>query len=229
MITINLLPIGAFKEKYKGRVFLAAYGICLAIALIALVSVKTNVLDENIERLTNDRSVQDERLTVVKRQVEEADKKTKQTYRQWEQLVAIVELEERRRDQTRILVEVEKLVPKDSAWLLSLNHDNGTLSFEGISKDKEVVSQFLTRLEGATYIDRSSVTLMEIAQNMVINNIKLTRFKIRALTTFPKPEVLAKGLPDYGLPSQEDFLKTVQEAAPDLFKEQSKNKKGRGI
>lgn len=218
MITINLLPIGAFKEKYKGRVFLAAYGICLAIALIALVSVKTNVLDGNIERLTSDQRVQDERLAVVKRQVDEAGKKTKHTYRHWEQLVAIVELEERRRDQTRILVEVENLVPKDSAWLLSLNHDNGTLSLQGISKDKEVVSQFLTRLEGATYIDRSSVTLMEIAQNMNINNIRLTRFSIRAQTTFPEPDVLAKGLPDYGLPSQEDFLKTVKEAAPDLVK-----------
>lgn len=226
MITINLLPIGAFKEKYKGRVFLAAYGICLAIAMIALVSVKTNVLDDNIERLTNDQRVQDERLAVVKRQVDEADKKTKQTYRQWEQLVAIVELEERRRDQTRILVEVENLVPKDSAWLLSLSHDKGTLSLEGISKDKEVVSQFLTRLEGATYIDRSSVTLMEIAQNMVINNIKLTRFRIRALTTFPEPDILVKGLPDYGLPSQEDFLKTIKEAAPDLVKNPPK---GRGI
>lgn len=227
MITINLLPIGTFREKYKGRVFLAAYGICLAIALIGLISVKVNVLDEKLETLTIEQKWLQDRFNTLKRQVEAADKKTKQTYRQWQQLVAIVELEERRRDQTRLLVEVEKMVPTDSSWLLSLEHKNGVMLLEGLSKDKEVVSQLLTRLEGATYIDRPSVTLMEIAQNVVINNIKLTKFKIRAGTKFPQPDVVTKGLPDFGLPPQDDFKKIISEAAPDLIKDPAQSgKKG---
>jgi len=227
MITINLLPIGAFKEKYKGRVFMAAYGICLAITLIGLLSVKTNVLDDNLGRLTEDQSNLEAQLNKVKKEVEAADKKTKHTYRQWQQLAAIVELEERRRDQTRLLVEVEKLVPTDSSWLLSLDHSTDVLTLEGLSKDKEVVSQFLTRLESATYIDRPTVTLVEIAQNVEINNIKLTKFKIMANTKFPQPDVVVKGMPDFGLPSQEEFLKAVGEAAPDLIKDPAKGgKKG---
>lgn len=227
MITINLLPLGVVKEKYKGRLFVVAYGIGLAIALIGLVSIKTNVLDVEIERLTGEKRNLDSRLIAVKKQVEAADTKTKQAYRQWQQLVSIIELEERRRDQTRLLVEIEKLVPKDSAWLISLDHAKGLVVLEGISSDKEVISQFLDQLESAVYIDKPSVSLMEITQNMVINDIKLTKFKIRAATKFPEPDILIGGLPDQGLPSQADFIKAVTDASPTLVQGQASAKDGR--
>ncbi len=149
----------------------------------------------------------------------EANVITTDTVRQWKQLNSIVDLEERRRDQTRLLVEIDKLVPKTNAWLLSFKHENGIVVLEGISTDKDTVSEFHTRLENAEYIIRQSVTLVEITQNMVINGIKLTRFRITAGTTFPQPTVIEDGLPEYGLPSQETFLKVVGNAAPNLVQD----------
>jgi len=231
MITINLLPIGAFKEKYKGRVFLAAYGIAMFIAVAALFSIKTNVMDGTLDNLKADQANQEKRLGDVQKQVAEATGVTTKTFQQWQQLTAIMELEERRRDQTRLLVELEQLLPKSDAWLLSLSHDKGQLTLEGISRDKEPVSQFLKKMENATYIDRQSVYLVEIAQNMVINGIKLTKFKITAKTVFPYPQVIDEGIPDFGLPSREDFFKAVEAVAPELVTAAKANaaKSGRAL
>lgn len=216
MITINLLPIGAFKEKFKGRVFLAAYAIAMLIAVAALFSIKTNVMDGNLEALRANQASQQSRLGELQKQVTEATAATARTVQQWQQLTAIMELEERRRDQTRLLVQLEQLLPKSDAWFLSLSHDKGVLTLEAISRDKETVSQFLKRLEDASYIDKQSVNLLEITQNMVINGIKLTKFKVSAKTVFPFPEVIEDGLPDYGLPGKDEFIKAVEAAAPAL-------------
>lgn len=216
MITINLLPIGSFKEKFKGRVFLAAYGIFMVIAIAAVFSIKTNVMDGALESLGREQQAKQTQLADLQKQVTAATAVTTKTVKQWQQLAAIVELEERRRDQTRLLVELDTLLPKTNAWLLSLSHNQGLLTLEGISTDKETVSQFLTNLEKAVYIDKRSVNLLEITQNMVINNVKLTKFKITARTTFPSPQILADGLPELGLPPKEDFIKAVEAAAPDL-------------
>jgi hypothetical protein len=108
-------------------------------------------------------------------------------------------------------VEIEELLPKTNAWLVGLSHNSeGLVSLEGISTDKETVSQFLTSLENATYIDRASVTLVQISQDLVINGVKLTKFSVNARTSFPKPTILDSGLPEYGLPSREDFVNLVK-------------------
>ncbi|UQZ89188.1 hypothetical protein C4J81_08245 [Deltaproteobacteria bacterium Smac51] len=216
MITINLLPISAFRQRRKGQVFLAALGLFLLVMIAGLFSFKSNIMDLNLENLESELSQQQSRLTAVRKQVNDAGRITASTVKKWQQLEAIIQLEERRRDLTRLLVELDDLLPQGSAWLLNLTHNKGLLTIEGISKDKEVISQFLSKLEGATYIDRNSVNLMEIAQNMVINQVSLTRFKITAQTVFPEPVVLDEGMPELGLPSREEMIKVVEAAAPNL-------------
>lgn len=216
MIAINLLPIGEFKHRHRGQVFLAALGLVLLVLVAGLYTFKTTVMDANILRLESENSQASTQLNKVKKEVNEANVLTASTVKKWQQLEAIIELEERRRDLTRILVELDALLPQDNAWFLSMAHSEGALTLEGLSKDKEIISQFLARLEQAEYIARNSVNLVEIAQNMVINEISLTRFKISAQTVFPQPAVLDTGLPEQGLPSREEMLKVVEAAAPDL-------------
>lgn len=216
MISINLLPISDFRLRRRGQVFLVALGLGLLVFLAALYSFKMNVMDANLERLETEASQQQRTLTALRGQVGSAGRVTASTVKKWRQLEAIIQLEERRRDLTRILVELDKLLPQDNAWLLSLTHKAGALTIEGISKDKEIISQFLSRLENADYIEPSSVNLLEIAQNMVINQVSLTRFKISAQTVFPQPAVLDGGLPELGLPSRAEMLKAVKAAAPNL-------------
>ena len=51
---------------------------------------------------------------------------------------------------------------------------------------------------------------MQISQDLVINGVKLTKFSVNARTSFPQPAILDQGLPEFGLPSREDFVKAVK-------------------
>jgi Tfp pilus assembly protein PilN len=210
MITINLLPVATFQQQSKGRAFLVGYGLFLVLGAALMFAVKTNILDLTLEKLKRDQSSLAGSLNEAKKKVQAATNLTSATITRWKQLAAIVELEERRRDQTRLLVELETLLPKTNAWLVSLSHSGGVVSLEGISTDKETVSQFLTKLESATHIDRASVNLLQVSQDLVINGVKLTKFSINARTRFPQPEVLSAGLPEFGLPSRDDFARAVK-------------------
>jgi len=216
MINVNLLPISTFKQKLKGRIFLTALSLLLVIGCAGIFSVKTFILDENTAKLKAQASQLRTELQTVTNNVATAQKQTEATVRNWKQLTALMDLEERRRDQTRLLAEVEQLVPKDNAWLTAMDHKKGVLTINGISKDKDTISQFLNRLQNASYLDRSSVFLGEISQNMRINNIVLTSFTIRAQTKFPRPTIMDEGMPEYNLPSSSQFVELVTSADQNL-------------
>ena len=216
MITINLLPISTFKQRLKGRIFLTALALILVIGLAAMASVKMIILDTNLAELSQQESNLKQELQRIKNQVTEADSQTKLTVRKWKQLVAITDLEERRRDQTRLLSELERLVPKDSAWLTGLDHSKGMVTINGISKDKDTISAFLSRLQTATFLDRNTVYPGSISQSLRINNILLTTFTITARTKFPNPTILNNGLEEYNLPSAKQFAELVKIANASL-------------
>lgn len=216
MINVNLLPISAFKQKLKGRIFLTALFLLLVMGCAGIFSVKTFILDYNAARLKAQASQLQAELQSFTNQVTAAQKQTEATVRYWKQLTALMDLEERRRDQTRLLAEVEYLVPKDNAWLTAMDHKSGVLTVKGISKDKDTISQFLNQLQNASYLERSSVFLGEISQNMRINNILLTSFTITAHTKFPRPTIMDEGMPDYNLPSSAQFVDLVKNADQNL-------------
>ena len=210
MITINFLPVAAMRRRFKSRAFRAAYGLYLVLTVAVMVGVKFGLLGPSLEKLADEKKQAITSLGEVSQEVTRTSAAASDAVNSWKQLAAIVELEERRRDQTRLLLEVEELLPESKAWLVGLSHGDGLLSLEGISTDKETVSQFLTRLENAAYVIRDSIILVQISQDMVINGIKLTKFSINAKTSFPQPEVLDNGLPEFGLPKREDFAKAVK-------------------
>jgi Tfp pilus assembly protein PilN len=222
MITINLLPVAAIRRQLKGRAVLTGYGLYLLLIAAAMFAGKVYVLDLGKTVAEKNRTVAS--LNHVSDEVTRATAVTDSAVTRWKQLAAIVELEERRRDQTRLLVEMEALLPKTNAWLVGLNHGDGLMSLEGIATDKETVSQFLTRLENAAHIDRASVTLVRLSQDLIINGIKLTKFSVNARTRFPEPAILDRGLDSrgldsrrldpgnagYGLPSRDEFVNAVR-------------------
>jgi Tfp pilus assembly protein PilN len=212
MLTINLLPVAAMRRQHKGRAVLAGYGLYLLLIVAAMFVVKSYVLDLGKPAAEKNQILA--ALNDVNNELTRAAAVTDSAITRWKQLAAILELEERRRDQTRLLVEMEELLPKTNAWLVGLDHGGGLMSLEGIATDKETVSQFLTRLENAAYIDRASVTLVQLSQDLIINGIKLTKFSVNAGTRFPRPAILDRGLgpggAESGLPSRDDFVKAVQ-------------------
>lgn len=216
MITVNLLPISSFKQKFKGRIFLTTLGLMLLMGVAVIFSVKSFILDDNLQKLQARSAQLQNENNQLKNQVTAADKQTELTVHKWKQLSAIMDLEERRRDQARLLAELESLVPKDSAWLISLDHKDGVVTLKGAAKDKDTISRFLESLQNAKYLDRSSVYLMEINQRMRINNILLTNFSITARSKFPEPAILDQGMDQFKLPSTAEFVKLVEGASPKL-------------
>ncbi len=210
MITINFLPVAAMRRRFKSRAFLAGYGLYLVLTVAAMAAVKFGLLGPSLEKLAEEKKQTITSLGEISQEVTRTSAAAPAAVKSWKQLAAIMELEERRRDQTRLLLEVEELLPETKAWLVGLSHGGGLLSLEGIATDKEAVSQFLTSLESAAYIDRASVTLVRMSQDLIINGVKLTKFSINARTRFPKPAILDLGLPEAGLPAREDFVKAVR-------------------
>lgn len=234
MINVNLLPISTFKQKLRGRIFLTALALLIVIGGAGIFSAKTFVFDARVAQMKTRSSQLQTELQRIKNQVTEANTKTEATVRKWKQLAAIMDLEERRRDQTRLLTEVEKLVPKGNAWLVSLDHKKGQMVLKGVSKDKDTIGEFLNKLQNASYLDKSSVYLGEISQNMRLNGMLLTTFTITGHTKFPQPEILDEGMPDFNLPSTTQFGELVKSAAPSLAagilpgEPQTNNKGARG-
>ncbi|MDR2935086.1 MAG: PilN domain-containing protein [Candidatus Adiutrix sp.] len=215
MITINFLPVDDLKRRLKGRALLIGYGLALVLAAAAMLALKAVFLEPALAELKKEADQTLASLNDVSDEVARASAVTGSAIAKWKRLAAVMELEERRRDQTRLLTEVEELLPAN-AWLVGLSHGGGLMGLEGIAADKETVSQFLALLEKAAYIDRASITLERMSQDLTINGVRLTKFSIKARTVFPKPAILETGLPEFGLPSREDFARAVRDADDNL-------------
>jgi len=210
VININLLPVADLRRRFEGRAFLMRCGLFLLLTALVMFALKALALTPSLERLAAEESRLAATLNETGEKAAEAAAVTRATVARWKQLSAIMELEERRRDQTRLLVEIEGLLSNANAWLVGLEHSDGLMSLEGLSTDQEAVSRFLTSLENADHIDRASVTLVRISQDLVINGVKLAKFSINARTNFLPPAILDSGLPEFGLPSREEFARAVR-------------------
>lgn len=213
MITTNLLPINNFRARADGKAFLTYIGLLAFTTIVILFGANQFVLKSTITKITAENEALQSTLTETQKKVAGASALTTSTVSQWQQLEAILELEERRRDQTRLLVKLDELLPKNNSWLLSLSNNKGTVNIEGIATDRQTVSQFLAKLQGEKFLKD---VRLDITQNMVINNIKLTQFKINAKAAFPGSVIMSEGLPESGLPSSQDFITKVQVADPAL-------------
>lgn len=215
MIAVNLFPVDVWRERARGRARLrgwAVWGVAVAAALLAL----SQFLNRDLDGLAAESQARQSDLAALEERVAEARQTTADTVREWEKLMAVLELEERRRDQTRLLLEVEKVLPRDKAWLVSLSHERGVLRLEGLATDPEAVGRFLAQLENAVHLDRDSVRLTGLQPHPAANNNRLTEFTIKARTVFTRPTLADRSLPNYGWPGRDAFVKRVAAVDPRL-------------
>lgn len=213
MIAINLLPLDAWRERARGRARLIAWGVW-GLAITAALAGLHQLLNRDLAGLAAESLARQGELAVLEERVTEARLITADTVREWEKLMAVLELEERRRDQARLLLEVEKVLPKDQAWLLSLSHERGVLRLEGLATDPEAVDRFLARLGNAAHLDRDSVQLTGLRPRPTGGQSRLTEFSIKARTVFSRPSLADRGLPNYGWPGRADFVARVAAVDP---------------
>ncbi|MDR3154803.1 MAG: PilN domain-containing protein [Deltaproteobacteria bacterium] len=222
MIKINLLPIESFRQTASGQLSVTIFAFVMVAAGIGLFLFKTAVMDTKISSLETERDSQNAALQRLKGQSQEALRNTTQFATQLIQADAIAELEERRRDQTRLLDSLAREVINQASWLTSFTHEKGVLTVRGMATDHEVVATFLSKLEKSERL--RNVVLIRAARDTTINNVRLVTFEIRADTAFPPASLMEEGLPEVNLPAREQIIQLVAAAAPTLGENLAKSR-----
>ena len=192
--------------------------------LIALYFFKGLVIDSKEEALTASRTQLSGRLDELKKASEEALKQTTEFTSQLVQVSAISELEERRRDQTRLLTTMAGLVNSQASWLVSIKHENSLLNLKGMATDMQVVAELQTALQNCPLL--ANVILIKTSQDSTYPGVRLLGFELRSDTIFPQATLMQTGLPDVNLPPRELMVQVVSAAAPTLAQNLLKSAKG---
>ncbi|MDR1546919.1 MAG: PilN domain-containing protein [Deltaproteobacteria bacterium] len=215
MIRINLLPLESFRQTASGQLSVTIFAVCLLGSGLLLYLINMSVLTPALEALQAVKTEQSNKLAGLKKDSRVARQQTSDFVNDLVQLASIAEIEERRRDQSRLFMNLAGLMNSQTSWLLSCSHNSGALVVKGLATDPESVASFLSRLEKSHLL--RNVFLQRAAGDTTINNIRLVTFEIKADTVFPQPTLMSMGLPNVKFPSQEDVRKVVSEAAPELI------------
>ncbi|MDR2199933.1 MAG: PilN domain-containing protein [Deltaproteobacteria bacterium] len=213
MIKINLLPLESFKQTATGQLSVTIFVFVLLAAGLGLYLFKSFVMDAEINKLTDEKTKLTQDLAQLKTTSTKALEQTTEFVNQFKQVAVISELEERRRDQTRLFDSVAHEMINQASWLTSLNHANKVLTIKGMAIDLQVVADFHMRLEQNPHL--SNVKLVR-SEETSINGVTLFTFDFIADTHFDSPTLLKDGLASIELPPREKLVQMVTVAAPNL-------------
>jgi Tfp pilus assembly protein PilN len=214
VIKINLLPLESFRRAASGQLSVTIFMAVMMAACFGLYMLYNIIMSPVANHLQAQKDQMAAESAKMKTQSANALKQTTAFVKELVQVSAISELEERRRDQSRLLMTLAAQVNNQTSWLLSCTHANGVVNIKGMATDHETVAALLDRLEQVPLLN--TVELQQAAGDQVINGIKLVTFDIRAKTVFPSATLLDKGLPDVNLPDHDSIRKLVAAAAPGL-------------
>ncbi|MDR2340673.1 MAG: PilN domain-containing protein [Deltaproteobacteria bacterium] len=215
MIKINLLPLESFKQTATGQLSVTIFAFVMLALGIVLYLFKAFIMDAELTKLGEQKDELTKQLNQLKQSSTLALKQTTDFVDQFKQVSVISELEERRRDQTRLFNSIAGEVINQASWLTSLNHTNKLLTLRGMAIDLQVVADFHLRLEQNPYL--SNVKLVR-SEETSINNVALFTFDFIAETHFESPTLLKDGLEGINLPPREKLVQLVAAAAPNLAK-----------
>jgi Tfp pilus assembly protein PilN len=214
MIQINLLPLESFRQKSSGRLLVAIFFLTMTFLGVALYLYYDFYMGSTLTTLEKAQADATQNLNKAKGLTNQALQKATSFVNDMVKVSFISELEERRRDQTRLLMSVADQVVNEVSWLVSCSHDKGVVRIKGMATDHEVVAKFLSKLQALPTLQ--NVELLRAAEDTVINGISLVTFEISANTTFQDSSLLTAGLPSDSLPPRETLVKLVTIAAPNL-------------
>ena len=214
MIKINLLPLESFRRAASGQLSVTIFAVVMILAGFLLYLINTMVMTPISSALETVKAAKTQQSSSLKTQSANALKQTTAFVKELVQVSAISELEERRRDQARLMMTLAAQVNNQTSWLLSCVHSNGNLNIKGMATDHDTVAAFLDRLEQIPLL--TSVELQQAAGDQVINGVKLVTFDIKAKTVFPSSTLLDSGLPEVNLPAHDTIRKLIAAASPPL-------------
>lgn len=183
MIRINLLPVREERRKADLRQFAALLLITLVGAVVVAVLLHI--------RMSTQLKHAETRVAGIKQQIDryqpqlEQVKKYKETKKQIEQKLEVIEnLERKRTGPVRMLDELATHIP-EKLWITRLEAKNREVSLHGMSLANELVASFLESLNSSPYF--SNVELQETNATQK-GGIKLNEFKLDAALVTPEED-----------------------------------------
>lgn len=173
MIRINLLPIKKSRraEALRTELTLAGVGLLAVVLLAALIQIfmlaRQNEAEAENGRLT--KKIEEMQAVVTRVEEIEALKVDLQ-----KKLQVIKELKANKSGPVRLLDELAQATP-EKLQVTSVEEKGGLIKMAGVSVSNEVISQFLSNLEGSPYF--REVYLNAIDQKL-IDGIKLKTFSV---------------------------------------------------
>ena len=173
MIRINLLPIKKSRraEALRTELTLAGIGLLAVVVIAALIQVfmlaRQNEAEAENGRLT--KKIEEMQAVVTRVEEIEALKVDLQ-----KKLQVIKELKANKSGPVRLLDELAQATP-EKLQVTSVEEKGGLIKMAGVSVSYEVISQFLSNLEGSPYF--REVYLNAIDQK-TIEGIKLKTFSV---------------------------------------------------
>lgn len=222
MIKINLLPLESFRQTASGQLSVTIFVVAMVLAGLGLYLANSMVLVPKVAALEKAKQEQDAKLKQISAQAAEASKRTEAFIDQLVKVAAISQLDERRRDQARLLMDLAALVNNQTSWLLSCNHSKGGLTIKGMATDHDAVAELLEKLEKMPLL--TNVALQRAVGDKTINDIKLVTFDIKANTVFSDSSLLDEGLEEVNLPKREVIKKLVEAVDPKLASALDRNR-----
>ncbi|MDR2142683.1 MAG: PilN domain-containing protein [Deltaproteobacteria bacterium] len=214
MIQINLLPLEAFRQTSSGRMLVGVFAVTMIGLVAALFVYYSMFMGPEVESLTAAQQAADGALKAAQGKKKVAEQKAKNFVADMVKVSVISDLEERRRDQARLLMAIASQVSNKTSWLVSCSHDKGMVRIRGMAIDHEEVAELLERLQKVPILQ--DVVLLQTAEDQVINGVNLVSFEFAGSTTFPVSSLMTAGLPSESLPPKEVLVKMVTLASPSL-------------
>ncbi len=173
MIRVNLLPIKKSRRQEALRTELTLAGLALLglVLLIAVVQVWTQLSVSEAQAENGRLKAKIEEMKAVVARVEEIEALKADLQKK---LQVIKELKANKAGPVRLLDELAQATP-EKLQLTSLEEKEGLVKLAGVSVSNEVISQFLSNLEGSAYL--REVYLNAIEQKDV-DGVKLKSFSI---------------------------------------------------
>ncbi len=183
MIRVNLLPIRKSRraEALRTELTLAGLALLALVLIIAVVQVWTqlSIGEAQAENARLKNKIEEMKAVVTRVEEIEALKADLQ-----KKLQVIKELKANKAGPVRLLDELAQATP-EKLQLTSLEEKEGLIKLAGVSVSNEVISQFLSNLEGSEYL--REVYLNAIEQKDV-DGVKLKSFSVTMRLIVPGTE-----------------------------------------
>jgi Tfp pilus assembly protein PilN len=215
MIKINLLPLESFRQTASGQMAVSIFVVCMLLLVGSLYAFNIMYMSPKKDSLVKSKNDITAKVEAVKAASTKAMEQTTEFVDKVIKVSTILYLEERRRDQPKLFMNLTNEINNQTSWLVSMNHAKNVLTLKGMAIDNPTVSTLLSRLQSSPFM--KNVELLQVV-GANSNGMPLVSFDIKAETVFEDSTLVKQGLAEVQLPDADQLRATVSNISPDLAK-----------